>query len=761
MKMNSENCRLCGLVRFKSGSKKEKLPPRDDRNKRYEYEKICDRKPPPKKYNNSLKTSSSCESLLKKSDYSTSHTRFLRRRPKSLGLSEPEKIWPPLGYDESQNLSPAKAKALICSGAPLFFGHKLPTSLFGKESYHLFATILVDGIQHSDGREDITLEAASFRLQGSGLSKYPWETLEQPSMAFKYGPRPGTIRLNHWANMKSRPDRSAKEFSLDAKPRDLTIKNIIDRLLDFDMSIEYNRNILGNDPHNNFSRISELIVCPQNTFDFQIHDLVKALSQKSWIDFSKKKNQIVGKFFINATYSDEGLHKIFFHQLLLGLELDLRIRSYSEEAKIELLKHLPDKVKWDIALSKIWRRNLRIKDYKAGGPNDRIRFQLCKKKEQLAKLHEFAKTLKWPTLSSLTPIFSGSSEELENYSPDLMSYLTGVILPGPTLPYLLMNTLIDIDPSSSSNLSKLKHQFPNIGFQYRGSTYWTSNSIAGKVLAPTCKEIGGWIGPARTAIGLDRTQVALIRQRKPKRRLEEEDVESMSERSLPLGPIAEKYPVKDYFILTSNVNLDLITDDIRIAKLSLSPLSTSTKINKINPATFDASLYFAFKGTSWPLMLKYDVMFINASSCKNGPHPLFYDYEHKVVQVSDILEINNWAEEPSNFTNFNQKIHTGSAIERIILDTVGSQMTVSQTFSANSTSTGKYDEKILVIEAYGVNDNEVLARAWCSHWGLNALISDISKTCKACAIRESFAACINVLILIDSSLIFNEENVLY
>ncbi|KJK84907.1 hypothetical protein H633G_11272 [Metarhizium anisopliae BRIP 53284] len=60
------------------------------------------------------------------------------------------------------------------------------------------------------------------------------------------------------------------------------------------------------------------------------------------------------------------------------------------------------------------------------------------------------------------------------------------------------------------------------------------------------------------------------------------------------------------------------------------------------------------------------------------------------------------------------------------------------------------DEKVLVVEAYGVADNEVLARAWCSHWGLSAVVADIRKTCMACAIREAYAATITVVIMVDS-----------
>jgi hypothetical protein len=55
-------------------------------------------------------------------------------------------------------------------------------------------------------------------------------------------------------------------------------------------------------------------------------------------------------------------------------------------------------------------------------------------------------------------------------------------------------------------------------------------------------------------------------------------------------------------------------------------------------------------------------------------------------------------------------------------------------------------QKVLAIEALGVSDNEVFARAWCAHHGHSAIIANIKKTCMACAIREAYAACISVVI---------------
>jgi len=65
-------------------------------------------------------------------------------------------------------------------------------------------------------------------------------------------------------------------------------------------------------------------------------------------------------------------------------------------------------------------------------------------------------------------------------------------------------------------------------------------------------------------------------------------------------------------------------------------------------------------------------------------------------------------------------------------------------------------EKVLVVEAFGVPDNEVLARAWCSHWGLCAIVADVKKTCMACAIREAYAACLNVVILVEEHVLDND-----
>lgn len=56
-------------------------------------------------------------------------------------------------------------------------------------------------------------------------------------------------------------------------------------------------------------------------------------------------------------------------------------------------------------------------------------------------------------------------------------------------------------------------------------------------------------------------------------------------------------------------------------------------------------------------------------------------------------------------------------------------------------------ESILVVEAYGVEDNEVLARAWASHVGFSAVVANGRETCMACAVRMAYAASVNMVVL--------------
>lgn len=289
-----------------------------------------------------------------------------------------------------------------------------------------------------------------------------------------------------------------------------------------------------------------------------------------------------------------------------------------------------------------------------------------------------------------------------------------------------MNTLLDLDPDpATDDLALLSHMHPHCGFQYRSShTYWSATCIVGKVLAPSCHSVAGWVGPARTTADLGRSQIARVRSRRPKQRMTPQDVESMGERSDPLGPPAEVFPMHEYKMVLPAV--DEPVDTVRVELLSLrgaGPDETTMTLG--GPRMYDATVQFAIDGASWPLRLMYDVQFVGAWPCSDGPHPLFFDYNYQSIKVDEIVNIRDWGGLYGGPAALSVRSSPGPAMMR------GHQEHLIYGFSAavpEPEEDEDDDEKVLVVEAFGVRDNEVLARAWCSHWGLSAVVADIRKT---------------------------------
>jgi hypothetical protein len=191
----------------------------------------------------------------------------------------------------------------------------------------------------------------------------------------------------------------------------------------------------------------------------------------------------------------------------------------------------------------------------------------------------------------------------------------------------------------------------------------------------------------------------------------------MSERSDPLGPPAEVFPVEEYKLVSPD--MDEIVDTVRIEQLNFKTVPDQPSSDN-GPKWFDATVLFAIDGVSWPLRLAYDVNFISAWPCSDGPHPLFFDYVHTPIKADAIVSVRNWGGlyEPRKGSNASRS-HSVSPNS----DNVAKSRPISTpAFDPDD------DDRVLVIEAFGVRDNEVLARAWCSHWGLSAVIADIGRT---------------------------------
>ncbi|KAL1841693.1 hypothetical protein VTJ49DRAFT_6732 [Mycothermus thermophilus] len=659
--------------------------------------------------------------------------------------------WPPSGMSSREELNLGPAMQFISRGVPAFKGHRRPIPHASDNYYALFATVAGNRGDETDSanQHDSMIQLMSLRLSESGPATYPWETLEQPSYAFCYGKRPGTITLNHWVSLASSLPPAIGLRDAGVAPREISLEDIFARLKELDRGLEDDdEELMYRNLYKRLLKDPDKFMSPHKTLDTQITDLIMVLTRPDWIDFTVPKNQVVTRFIFDISPANAATYHKFFHQLLLSLELELRIQSrhHMSEAKEKLLSQLPPTIQWNLALARRWRDNIRVADYGATPEELQLRYKL--KRRQVSMLKRFAQMMKWPNLAETLASLKRREADntLDLVSSHAMAFFSGLVLPGPTFPFLIMNSLIDIDPDrATDDLTMLSHAHPSCGFQYRNSyTYWTAASIVGKVLAPTCRcALAGWVGPARPTADLGRNQIARIRARTPPsgsgaNRITQDDVRTMSERSDPLGPPSQVFPVNEYSLVGPDRDEDpYLADLVRIELLHLRP-----------PKYYDASIQFAIDGESWPLRLRYDVHFIHAWPCSDGPHPLFFDYVFTPVKADELVRVRDWGrpspaappgqQRPSS-SHWNVPGGAGHGVGG------GGKAGVS----SPSTLSGGDEERVLVVEAFGVPDNEVLARAWCAHWGLSAVVADVGKTCMACAIREAYAATVTVVILVD------------
>ncbi|KAF2734020.1 hypothetical protein EJ04DRAFT_255546 [Polyplosphaeria fusca] len=653
--------------------------------------------------------------------------------------------WPPNGHRRDDALTPQQADDLICAGASTFKGYAddIPNSPAG---YHRYYAVMDSEHQCRTDRasfQQLAYRDISLNMTGTADSQFPWLALEQPCMAYAFGKSAGTTTLNYWVGTSGSNNPPTK-FTGNAKPRKLKLLQILDRLQQLEKGLD------AEDPDEIYRYLYSTLIEDPDRFngkphygtEQQIADLITVLSNPSWIDFSNSKNQVVAKFFDSP---DVHKKQAFFHQLLLSVELYLRVhsRNHADKAKRRLLLQLPPTIAWDLAVAQRWLENMCITKSRTTQNQSTFSFDLKSRSRQKEALKIFAETLKWPNMDEIDYVLEEKDPKetpLEDRSADAMSWFSGLILPGKTMPWLIMNSLIDCDRDTGDALKYLTHVHPASGFQYRANTYWSSSSIVGKVLgaARGVTQIAGWIGPCIYTPDLKRAECVRIRQvSSHDPRLVSGDVESITERTNPLGPIESSYPIDDYDVPIPDS--DDITDLIRMEKLSFVPAKEQPKSAQGPgaPLVFDAAIYFACGGDSWPMKLRYDVDFIQAFPCHQGPHVLFYDFKYEAIKIDDsLVDIVDWGRQ-SGRTSRPSSVRSSP----------NSKMSTALTTSTPTGPAHLQVQKVLAIEALGVSDNEVFARAWCAHHGHSAIVANVKETCMACAIREAYAACVSVVIL--------------
>ncbi|SLM33864.1 hypothetical protein LPUS_02460 [Lasallia pustulata] len=645
--------------------------------------------------------------------------------------------WPPPGLTQRSELIACDAEVLICTGACSFEGY-VSVMRNNPNQYRCYAFA---GTPESEKLEchgsssptDIT-QWMTLTIEDFPGTVHPWDTVEQPSMLMCFGDTPGTITMNQWVGLFNLNTRSETSVKSTVEPREIDLHSILDRIRAIQQGLESDWQARCDFLYTHLLYDAEFCSKPKHNIEEQIADLIMVLDHERWTDFSQLGNQVISGFFKTP---DPQAARAFFHQLLLGVELYLRLRCdhCSKDVRRSVLLRVPRKVAWDIALARRWLENITLELCQ---PDGGFRFVLCSKQRQVEALREFAWMLKWPNMAEVEYVLEEKDSEeipLEDRGPLSMSWVSGTILPGSSAAWLAMNTLIACDRGTGGLLNGLGYMFPNSGFQYRASTYFYADCIVAKVMGAGrgVNQVAGWTGPCLYTPDLDRIQCIRVRQQVSiVRHLSKRDIKSMQLRSDPLGPAEDYYPVEDYTLVLPDTKA---VDFARVEKLSFLLWSEPKRSTDNEPLTYNAAVTFAIDGDSWPLRLRYNVSFIEAAPCHSGPHVLFYDYIHQVIRVDQLLDQRRWGRVAAD---------TGISFSREGNGSFDSS-------NGRSCAGGREDEAVLVVEAFGHPDNEVFSRAWCAHMGLSAVVANINDTCMACGIRGAYAACVTVLIFTDGS----------
>lgn len=274
--------------------------------------------------------------------------------------------WPPRGMSRDRRLSRREATVLICRGAPTHRGHRRAVAHAPDHCHALYATTSGGG-RGSDAANlhDSMTQLMTLRLAGRGPPERPWETLEQPSDGFHFGERPGTVTLNHWASMASALPPALALRDSGVEPRAMDLARVLGRLQELEAGLEDDdENLLYSILYRRILRDPDRHTSPHRTLDRQMTDLIMVLSRPGWIDFTDAENQVPTRFLL-ADHEDA--YRRFLHQLLLSLELELRINSpqHADHAKEKLLRQMPPTIQWGLALARRWRDHVRIEAYGA------------------------------------------------------------------------------------------------------------------------------------------------------------------------------------------------------------------------------------------------------------------------------------------------------------------------------------------------------------------------------------------------------------
>ncbi|KAF1808873.1 hypothetical protein P152DRAFT_476969 [Eremomyces bilateralis CBS 781.70] len=366
------------------------------------------------------------------------------------------------------------------------------------------------------------------------------------------------------------------------------------------------------------------------------------------------------------------------------------------------------------------------------------------------------------------------------------TYLTGLLLPGPTTSYFLLATLLENSPSALARVGESANL--TAGFIYGGRSWWSTECVLGRVLAglPGAKSCMGWVGTPVApmdnhegwidvgggAVGWRRDWVVIAN--------EKGSDHTLNAYAGVRGLLGDRYEESNGKIQASADNFIIPSEPRHVKRAGLwfeglklvpSPTSTNPSSSSQGSPRSQASdpgsqcsggtvskeliPHLLFSSTSLSddygtqsVALRYDVYFISAWPCRPP----------RVVTVikraaADSAVADSAADKESHVEDLPS--HPLHMSHRYTVVPAASVLGKSFALPRNEE---EWEEKgVLVLDSRADATLELVARAWCAREGFDAVIGrgvgqdggkdrGVDGTCLACCVREARIAGVRVVI---------------
>ncbi|KAK6503882.1 hypothetical protein TWF481_008883 [Arthrobotrys musiformis] len=453
------------------------------------------------------------------------------------------------------------------------------------------------------------------------------------------------------------------------------------------------RKLLGPDPYPNQTDADKANLRNQTT---DICYVLNRVDSTRYIDMSNCRHLTNNT--LGTAAQGIGL-KNFLFQILLGCEL--LVRLLKEPANASYTGLISHNISANLVISDLWMQNIDTKRETTPAGLPRHLLISLVHQRQCEGLIRFAETLKWPYMDEARNYIEGAYNDLitgKAIGFDMCDWLFGLVRPGKLFRHLIMNCVVYSSPSIRDFQGAPTF---TCGLVLHNRSYWPRRSVLGGVLGglrnltPVC----GWVGPAPKAEGVEpgwcqvdarkvTIPVPCTKSQRTAEELEEARigpdgrVMNAEEQISDLADISQ-WDVPS-FPSRSNPNDSTVTfKGIRLLLQQDQAVTSTLTPLKIYRAAVD----FDISGSAVSYTLYSNPTFVAAHPCV-GNH-LAHRTETK-------------------------------AIRKTIIPAVDLKETYLQYNS------------LLVIDAT-LKGEEVLARAWCSERGCNAVVWRGDETCFACA----------------------------